>query len=109
MKRNRLAAATLFTVCVIGTVQGSETDVADLFEKPIRLKAGDKFIDAGAVWGHSSPWFADVNGDGKTDLIVGDFSGTFRVFLNTGTNAYPVFKSTGLFQAGGVDAKVPIY
>jgi hypothetical protein len=78
-------------------------------EKSIRLKAGDAYIDTGAAWGHASPWLVDIDGDGKRDLVVGDFSGKFRLFLNIGTNAKPLYKDAGFLQAGGVDAQVPIY
>jgi hypothetical protein len=92
-----------------GTAPPAPAKAAACLEKPVRLKADGAFIDTGAAWGHASPWLVDIDGDGKRDLIVGDFSGKFRVFLNTGTNARPVYKSAGFLQAGGVDAHVPIY
>lgn len=79
------------------------------FEKPVRLKSANKFIDAADVGGHASPWLVDVDGDGKRDMVVGDFSGKFRLFLNTGTNGKPVYRDGGFLKAGGVDAEVPIY
>src|SRR5438552_400818 len=58
----------------------------DLFHPPVRLAAVDGVIDSGAAWGHCGPWVADVDGDGVNDLVVGDFSGLFRYYRNTGTN-----------------------
>ena len=81
----------------------------DLFDAPRALSAADGIIDSGPSWGHSSPWVADVDGDGASDLVVGDFSGLFRFYRNSGTDALPRYAQGVNLQAGGVDAKVPIY
>jgi hypothetical protein len=81
----------------------------DLFHPPVRLTAADSVIDAGPSWGHASPWIVDVDGDGVNDLVVGDFSGLFRFYRNEGTNQKPRYAKAVNLQAGGVDAKVPIY
>jgi len=82
---------------------------ANLFQRAIRLSAADGIMDSGASWGHSSPWLVDVDGDGIRDLVVGDFSGLFRFYRNEGTNQQPRYAKAVNLQAGGVDAKVPIY
>jgi hypothetical protein len=82
---------------------------ASPFHPPVRLKAADGVIDSGASWGHSSPWVVDIDGDGKNDLIVGDFSGFFRFYKNEGTNQEPRYAKAVNLKAGGVDAQVPIY
>jgi len=81
----------------------------DIFHPPVRLVAADGVIDCGPSWGHSSPWVADVDGDGVSDLVVGDFSGLFHLYRNEGTNKQPRYAKVVNLQAGGVDAKVPIY
>lgn len=81
----------------------------DLFHPPSRLAAADGIIDSGPSWGHCGPWVEDVNGDGLKDLIVGDFSGLFRFYRNEGTNQQPRYARAVNLQAGGVDAKVPVY
>jgi hypothetical protein len=81
----------------------------DLFHPPVRLKAADGVIDSGPSWGHSGPWVEDVDGDRVRDLIVGDFSGLFRFYRNEGMNREPRYAKAINLQAGGVDAKVPIY
>jgi hypothetical protein len=81
----------------------------DLFHPPVRLSAADGVIDSGPAWGHSGPWVEDVNGDRIKDLIVGDFSGLFKLYRNLGTNEKPRYAPAINLQAGGVDAKVPIY
>jgi hypothetical protein len=80
-----------------------------IFHAPTRLSAADGVIDSGPSWGHSGPWVEDVDGDGRRDLVVGDFSGLFRFYRNEGTNAKPRYAAAVNLQAGGADAKVPIY
>ena len=61
------------------------------FESPVRLKANGRVIDTGPAWGHSSPSVTDLNGDGKRDLVVGDFSGKLRRYLNVGSAGAPEY------------------
>ena len=42
---------------------------------------------------------ADINGDGILDLVTGGFSG-LHLFLNSGTNANPVFTESGGYFSG---------
>jgi hypothetical protein len=79
------------------------------FHPPTRLTAADGVIDSGPAWGHSGPWVEDVDGDRVKDLVVGDFSGLFKLYRNEGTNRQPRYAKPVNLQAGGVDAKVPIY
>ncbi|MGE5296210.1 MAG: FG-GAP-like repeat-containing protein, partial [Solirubrobacterales bacterium] len=62
------------------------------------------------VTAYSVPTLADWNSDGKTDLIVGekadDLSGKVRVYLNSGTNASPVYGTFFYVQASGADLVV---
>jgi hypothetical protein len=81
----------------------------DAFHPPVRLTAAGGAIDSGPSWGHSGPWVHDVDGDGVRDLVVGDFSGLFRLYRNEGTDKEPRYATAVNLQAGGVEAKVPIY
>jgi len=53
------------------------------------------------AFGHAAPFYADIDGDGKKELIVGSFAGRFRVYHNTGTNTAPVFPKTFTWLTGG--------
>ena len=78
---------------------------------PVRLEADGKPINIGKLSriAHAGPWIADVDGDGDRDLLVGDFPGYFWLFDNEGTEEAPVYTSKGKLQAGGEDAKTPVY
>jgi hypothetical protein len=51
------------------------------------------------VGGRSSPSFADLDGDGDLDAVVGERYGTVRYFKNTGSATAPVFAE----QAGAAN------
>jgi hypothetical protein len=76
-------------------------------DPPVRLKAGNEFIDTGEHVGHAGPLYADLDADGNPDLLVGNFRGHFQVYMNTGSRAEPAFVGKGLLKAGSEDAKVP--
>jgi hypothetical protein len=67
--------------------------------KPIRLEADGKPIDTEV--GHSTPVIYDWDGDGKRDLLVGQFGdGKMKIFRNLGTNREPRFGPEEWFTAG---------
>jgi len=66
-------------------------------------------IDAGA---NSVPAFADANGDGVLDLLLGDSSGAVVVHVASGPAGTPVFTATPAlpspyagFEVGGLDSR----
>lgn len=70
------------------------------------LRVGNETIDVEV--GHAAPTLFDINGDGKLDLIVGQFGdGRVRQYLNEGTNEKPVYKDFSYILAGGKYATVP--
>jgi len=55
------------------------------------------------VAGFSTPVAVDWNGDGKTDVVCGDFLGRVHVFVNVGAARDPVLRASGPLKVGGRD------
>lgn len=74
------------------------------FEQPVRLLADGKPVRVESP-GYAAPGWADVDGDGKKDLLVGQFNqGKIKVYKNLGDDKYAA--GTWL-QAEGDVAEVP--
>lgn len=75
-----------------------------LFEAPTRIKAGGSYVRTEAP-GYAAPAWHDVDGDGRRDLIVGQFTGgKMQVYKSTGAGA---FAAGEWLEAGGDVAEVP--
>ena len=74
------------------------------FADPVRLEAGGAAIRVEAP-GYAAPCWADLDGDGKKDLLVGQFNGgKIRVFKNLGDGK---LSAGEWLMAGGKAAEVP--
>jgi hypothetical protein len=113
MKQLYWSAAALAAIAVLGASAPPSSTKDDasksVFQRPVRLEAAGVVIDSGPQWAHSGPCIHDVDRDGRRDLLVGDFSGQFRLYRNVGTDQQPKFAAGEWLMAGGAVAKVPIY
>src|SRR3954470_17550304 len=74
------------------------------FQPPVRLTADGVPVRVESP-GYAAPCWADIDGDGKKDLLVGQFHlGKIRVFKNLGQGN---FAEGAWLQAGGKAAEVP--
>ena len=98
MKYRLLATLGLFCCPALCWAEGPQ------FHPPVRLTAGGAPIRVEAP-GYAAPCLVDVDGDGKLDLLLGQFNkGKIQVFKGLGGGKFA--KGTWL-QAGGQVAEVP--
>jgi hypothetical protein len=95
---NRVLLAALLPFC------GAAVCSAQEFERPVRLKADGAAIRVESP-GYAAPCYVDIDGDGKKDLLVGQFNkGKIKVYKNLGGGK---FAAGTWLQADGQVAEVP--
>jgi hypothetical protein len=73
---------------------------------PFVVEAGGHPIDAHG--GNSAPAWADLDGDGLAELLVGEFEGgRVRIYRNVGARGAPRFEGFVHARAGGEFLSVP--
>ena len=92
--------------CVMASMlawaEPAPTDLA----RPVRLLAGGQPINVDI--GHAAPFVADLKGEGKPALLVGQFGeGKLRIYPNLGSKTEPKFDKFAYLQAGGKEASIP--
>jgi ABC-type amino acid transport substrate-binding protein len=94
----RLLLAALLPFCAAALCSAAE------FERPVRLKAGRVTVRVETP-GYAAPCWADIDGDGKMDLLVGQFNkGKIQVCKGLGGGK---FAKSAWLQAEGNVAEVP--
>lgn len=82
--------------------------VQDRLAAPLRIHAAGKPIDTGEDVGHSAPLVRDVNGDGRLDLLLGNFRGTVDLFAaDLGSDPDPVLLAPQRLEVNGEPLEIP--
>ncbi len=78
------------------------------FTKPVRIKGGGEFVSVESP-GYACPTMADVDGDGREDLVVGQFNqGHLKFYKNIAEKHQPPqFAAGEWLMTGDVRATVP--
>jgi hypothetical protein len=101
-KKDHSMKRLLLSILLLGG--GTGLCCAADFEPPVRLKAGDAAIRVENP-GFAAPCWADLHGDGKMHLLVGQFNqGKIQVLKHLGGEK---FAPGQWLQAGGKVAEVP--
>jgi hypothetical protein len=95
-----LLSALAVTVATSSLTSASDFD----FHPPRILKSAEGVLKAPSP-GYACPCWADIDGDGRNELLVGQFSsGRIRVFEHRGDG---LFEGGDYLQVNGGDAKIP--
>ena len=115
MRIPRKRLTTIALALLVGGVLPAVDSAGDVKEKGtlsaelragVRLEADGKPIDTDV--GHAAPHLADLDGDGKLDLLVGQFGdGILWVYKNVGSNSAPRYAAGEKFKGGKEDGRVP--
>ena len=84
-------------------VAGLGIGCSSKFQPPTRLTAGGVPVRVDSP-GYAAPCWADIDRDGKKDLLVGEFGGMIRVYKNLGEGN---LATAEWVMADGEPAEVP--
>lgn len=74
--------------------------------KEIQIQAGYSGSVQGTPesrWGYLSPTAVDWTGDGLTDIIIGDVTGNYTIFINRGTKTKPLLDNARSLYCDGLE------
>ena len=104
---NLLLAAAAAALPAVSTAAAENAPAKAQLAPPVRVEAEGGPIDVTDV-GHAAPFLGDIDGDGKRDLLVGQFGGgKLRIYRNTGADAEPRFGKYEFMKAGADLGVVP--
>ena len=92
--------------CIVASTLAAADPAPTDLAPPVRILAAGQPITVDV--GHAAPFVADLKGDGRQALLVGQFGGgKLRIYPNAGTSREPRFDKFAWLQAGGTEASVP--
>ena len=92
--------------CIMASMLAAADPVPADLAPPVPLLAAGQPINVDI--GHAAPFVADLRGDGKMTLLVGQFGeGKLRLYPITGSKDAPRLGKFEWLQAGGKTATVP--
>ncbi len=93
---------TLLSTLLVGS--GLALGSAAEFQPPVRLEVDGTPVRVESP-GYAAPCWADIDGDGKKDLLVGQFNqGKIRVYKNLGGGK---LAAGAWLKADEIDAEIP--
>jgi hypothetical protein len=96
----------LLPVALLVALAGLSRAEEAVLAPPVRLDAADGPIDVEG--GHAAPLVCDWDGDGRADLLVGQFTfGRLLIFRNEGKAGAPRLAAPTVFLAAGAEGTVP--
>jgi len=93
-------------LCIVASVLAGVDPAPAHLAPSVRILARGKPINVDV--GHAAPFVADLKGDGKQVLLVGQFGeGKLRLYPNVGTKTDPRFEAFEYLRVGDKVATVP--
>jgi hypothetical protein len=92
--------------CIVASMFAVADSQASDLAPPVQVQAGGQPINVDM--GHAAPFVADLAGDGRLTLLVGQFGdGKLRLYPNVGSRNDPKFDKVEWFQVDGKVVHVP--
>jgi hypothetical protein len=100
MKQFAFFNAIVVLLCGTPFLRGAE------LQSPIPITVDGEPLDV-AHLGHAAAFAGDFDGDGRKDLLVGEFyKGRLRIYRNMGTNVDPRFEGFTIFHDGKPEGRI---